>query len=192
MRKSAYFFLLLSFIVSFQAVSSTFASKRDSILLTGLIFNNNDRITGVVVNIYYHNELWKVEHLKRNNRLNTYLPKNAMLTIEITAPNYHAKRFMFNTSLPKELKIMPRYQFDIDLFKEEELAGVENNSILDFPVGLVEYDEKKKIFLRNKKYTKRMKKAYLALWKESQVMVERSGIEEGKEEEDVDDKKGKN
>lgn len=174
---------MLSFI-SLQIAASILPSKRDSILLTGLVFNNNDRVQGVVINVYYHNELWKVEHLKRNNRLNTYLPKNAILTIEITAPEHHTKRFMFNTTVPSSLKYLPKYQFDIDLFKEEELAGVLDNSILDFPVGLVEYDEKKKAFLRNKKYTKKMKKAYLNLWKEAQIMVERSGIKEGEEKDE--------
>jgi len=151
-------------------------------LLTGLIFNDQDRVQNVEVNIYFNNELWKVEKLSRNNRLSTYLPKNAMLTIEITAPLFHSKRFMFNSNVPASVKVLPKYQFDIDLFKEEELAGVEDNSILDFPVGLVEFDEKKQVFIRNKKYTKRMKKAYLELWQEAQ-MVNRSGIETHEEEE---------
>ena len=173
--------LLMAGSIGAYATTNPAASKRDSILLTGLIFNNEDRIQNVEVNIYYHNELWRVVKLKRNNRLSVYLPKNAVLTIEITAPTFHAKRFMFDTTVPSSLKILPRYQFDIDLFKEEELAGVEDNSILDFPVGLVEYDEKKGEFLRNKKYTKRMKKAYTELWHEAQ-MIQRSGLETHKEE----------
>lgn len=185
MKNLIYFFFIVFFMGSVEAYSSTNpgGSKRDSILLTGLIFNNEDRIQGVEVNVYYHNELWRSVKLKRNNRLSVYLPKNAMLTIEITAPEFHAKRFMFNTTVPGTLKVMPRYQFDIDLFKESELAGVEDNSILDFPVGLVEFDEKKGEFLRNKKYTKRMKKAYTELWQEAQ-MVQRSGIETRKDKEE--------
>ncbi len=65
-----------------------------------------------------------------------------------------------------------QYEFDIDIFKEEELKHI-NTSFLDFPVGLVSYDRKKKVFLRNKKYTKRMKKAYLKLWAESQTTAGR-------------------
>ncbi len=176
MKRSHLLLLSLFLIISLQVGASALASKRDSIELTGLIYNNQDHVKDVVINIYHHNKLWKTEKLGRSNRLRTYLPKNSVLTIEICAPDHHTKRFMFNTTVPTNLKVLPKYRFDIDLFTEEEISGV-NSSILDFPVGLVEYDEKKKVFLRNKKYTKKMKKAYLKLWEEAQMMVERSGIE---------------
>lgn len=176
MQKTHSLLLSLFLIVSLQLSATALPSKKDSIELTGLIYNNKDHVKNVTINIYHHNKLWKTEKLGRTNRLKTYLPKNAVLTVEISAPDHHTKRFMFNTALPNTLKVLPKYRFDIDLFKEEEISGV-NSSILDFPVGLVEYDEKKKIFLRNKKYTKKMKKAYLKLWEEAQKMVDRSGIE---------------
>ena len=166
------FILLLS--LSLNGISSTLSSVRDSIELNGMVFNNKNRVQGVVINVYNNNTLLKKVKVKSTNRFKTYLPVNAMLTIEITAPGYHSKRFMIDTKLPRDLKKMPKYEFDIDIFREEELRNV-NTSILDFPVGLVEYDRKKKEFVRNKKYTKRMKKAYLKLWEESQ-MAERSGL----------------
>lgn len=100
-----------------------------------------------------------------------------MLTVEISAEGFHTKRFMFDSNVPSDLKAVPKYEFDIDIFKETEIDGV-NPSLLDFPVGLVSYHKKKKAFIRNKHYTKRMKKAYLKLWAESQEVERQSkGLE---------------
>ena len=168
------FFSLILTAVLF-ASGEILSSAEDSIELKGMIFNNQDRVKNVVIKVYSNNKLIKTEHLGNSNRLRTNLPINAELTIEISAPGYHAKRFIFDTHLPNDIGRTPSYQFDIDIFREEELAGV-NTSILDFPVGIVEYDTKKKEFIRNKKYTKRMKKAYLDLWQEAQ-MSDRSGLD---------------
>ena len=171
-------FLLFSLILSITAAASASAVLvgKDSIELKGMVFNNKDRVKGVVVKVYSNNKLIKTETVRSSNRFKTNLPINAELTIEISAPGFHTKRFIFDSHLPEDVSKIPDYQFDIDIFKEEELVGV-NTSILDFPVGIVEYDERKEEFFRNKKYTKRMKKAYLNLWEEAQ-MSERSGLEE--------------
>jgi hypothetical protein len=165
-------YLHFTFIVSFLLLLCTavFAgNKSDSLALKGLIFNDDTRVKGVVVNVYVQNKLFKAIHVKSQNRFMTNLPMNALVTIEITAPDFHTKRFIIDTKVSEKLnKSQLNYEFDIDIFKEEELANI-NSSFLDFPVGLVSYDEKKKAFQRNKKYTKRMKKAYLRLWAESQT-----------------------
>ncbi len=161
------FLLTLLTLVCFSANANLLAGVKDSVQLKGMIFNNDARIKNVIVNIYDHNKLIKNIHVKSSNRFLTFLPVNTLLTIEITAEDFHTKRFMFDTSIPNGLKPIPKYDFDIDIFKESELSGI-NTSFLDFPVGLVSYDKKKKVFHRNKKYTKRMKKSYLKLWAESQ------------------------
>lgn len=161
--------LAFSILLKFNAI----AGPLDSLDLKGMIFNNNAKVRGVVINIYDHNKIFKSIHVKSSNRFLTKLPLNTVLTIEITAPDYHTKRFVIDTKVPGKLKKSQlKYEFDIDIFKEEELEHI-NTSFLDFPVGLVSYDRKKKVFLRNKKYTKRMKKAYLKLWAESQTTAGR-------------------
>lgn len=167
-RKLNVFLFLLCSLFFFVSSTLYAGNERDSVQLKGMIYNNKNRVKNVIVNIYSQNKLIKNIHVKASNRFVTYLPVNCMLTIEISAENYHTKRFMFDTNLPEGTKPIPKYDFDIDIFKEEELSDV-NTSLLDFPVGLVSYDPKKKVFIRNKKYTKRMKKAYLKLWAESQA-----------------------
>lgn len=174
--KASYLFVRISLLLIF-AIGLNFqvlAGPLDSLELKGMIFNNNSRVKDVVVNIYNHNKLFKQIHVKSSNRFVTNLPVNTIMTIEITAPNFHAKRFVIDTKVPNKVtKAQLKYSFDIDIFKEEELKNI-NTSFLDFPVGLVSFDKKKGEFIRNKQYTKRMKKAYLKLWAESQE-AERQG-----------------
>ncbi len=159
--------LVVAFLMLFKV--DVIAGSLDSLELKGVIFNNKSRVKDVVVNIYDHNKLFKRIEVKASNRFITNLPLNTILTIEITAPNFHAKRFVMDTTVPNKLKKSKlKYDFDIDIFSEEELANV-NTSFLDFPVGVVSFDWKRKAFHRNKKYTNRMKKAYLKLWAESQA-----------------------
>lgn len=144
------------------------SSKRDSIQLTGKVFNNKEKVTGLIINVYRENELIKTEHIRSSHHFRLYIPKNSMLTIEITAPNFHTKTFFFDSTVPDGLRKLPGYQFDMDIFSESELEGV-NTSMLDFPAGLVKYNEKKKIFLRDKAYTKKIKKAYFKLLEEAEL-----------------------
>ncbi len=171
-------FILLLSIAQTANANLIKGSKKDSILLTGLIFNNDERVKHVNVKIYNENSLIKTIAVRASNRFKTYIPPNSLLTIEITAPDFHEKRFIFDTHLPEGLKKMPSYEFDIDVYSEKELEGV-NPSFLDFPAGIVKYSEKKNKFLRDKNYTKRMKKEYFNLLKEA-AMSERGLIEDHK------------
>lgn len=170
MKPSKLFFrITLLVALAFMLKVDAYAGPLDSLELKGMIFNNSSRVKDVVVNIYNRNKLFKQIHVKASNRFVTYIPMNAIVTIEITAPNYHTKRFVIDSKAPGNLKKSQlKYDFDIDIFKEEELKQI-NTSFLDFPVGLVSFDRRKKVFVRNKKYTKRMKKSYLKLWAESQA-----------------------
>ena len=152
------------------------ALKKDSILLTGIIFNNEERVKDVVIKIYNKNVLLKSVNVRASNLFKTYIPKNANLTINISAPNFHDKRFFFDTHVPDELKRLPDYKFDIDIYSDKELGTI-NASLLDFPAGLVKYDKKKKIFIRDKAYTKRMKSAFYQILEEA-ALAERASMKE--------------
>lgn len=159
----------------FLMITTKASSKKDSILLKGSVYNNVDHVKHATIEIYDGNTLIKKIDVRSSNRFRTYLPANKYLTIEIDAPNFHEKRFAFDSHVPENLITSPVYEFDMDIFKEEELEGV-NVSILDFPVGLVYYDEKKKKFVHNKSYTKKMKKEYYKLLEEAKLS-ERTALE---------------
>lgn len=161
---------LLFFCLSVFSQRAT--QSKDSVMVTGSIYNNHDHIKNAVINVYDKNQLIKSIEVRSSNRFTANFPANAFLTIEITAPEFFNKRFIFDTHVPENLKELPKYEFDMDVFSQEELAGV-NTSLLDFPIGLVSYNEKKGEFLRNKAYTKKMKKRYLELLDEA-MMTDRA------------------
>lgn len=159
--------LFIGLLLSSQSAEAK-GSKRDSILMVGKVFNNDERVKDLVINIYNENAFLRAIPIRSAHHFRFYLPKNMLLTIEITAPGFHTKRFIFDTNVPDELKQMPNYDFDMDIFSEAELAGV-NTSLLDFPSGIVRYNEKKGIFEHDKAYTKRIKKQYFQLLEEAQM-----------------------
>lgn len=171
-------FLSLGFLLFFtvpSAQANNLQQREDSILLEGSVFNNETKVENAIIRVYINNKLYKSVKVSRSNKFKTNLPFNQMLTIEIAAPGFHSKRFMMDTNVPESEKSRMRYTFDMDIFSEEEMKGV-NTSLLDFPVGLVHYDEKKGEFVHDKKYTKQMKKEYFNLLEQAKLS-ERSGME---------------
>jgi len=162
------FFLLISFSYFGQSRNA----EADSVEMTGMIFNDTDPIREATINIFDENDLIKVVKVKRSNRFRINLPIDKSLTVEIAAPEFHTKRFIFDTNLPDDAKKIPDFDFDMDIFSREEMANV-NTSLLDFPIGMVSYHEKKKKFLRNVEYTKKMKARYMKLLEES-IMSDRA------------------
>ena len=94
--------LVVAFLMLFKV--DVIAGSLDNLELKGVIFNNKSRVKDVVVNIYDHNKLFERIEVKASNRFITNLPLNTILTIEITAPNFHAKRFVMDTTVPNKLK----------------------------------------------------------------------------------------
>jgi hypothetical protein len=170
-----FFLVFCSSILFINGVHALTISK-DSILLQGTIYNNTDKVKDAVIEIYDKNTLIKKIEVQASGRFKTNLPINAFLTIEIDAPDFHEKRFIFDSHVPDNLSRLPNYEFDMDVFTEEELEGV-NTSLLDFPAGIVYYHERKGKFVHNKDYTKQMKKEYYRLLEEAK-MSERNALED--------------
>ena len=171
LQRASLIVLLLLLSPALSIAQRTVPAK-DSVFVTGSVFNNHDHVKKPVIYIYDRNELIKRIEVRSSNRFTVNLPINAILMIEIQAPEFHTKRFIFDTNLPKDVEEAPSYEFDMDIFSEAELEGV-NTSLMDFPIGIVSYNPKKKKFLRNKDYTKKMKKRYLDLLEEA-MMTERA------------------
>ncbi|NBG65177.1 hypothetical protein [Acidiluteibacter ferrifornacis] len=171
----AVLFLLIS-VAAFSKTPNTSTSfeyptvlKQDSIKIVGLIYNNRNKLRKYTINIYIRNRLFKTVESSARYNFETNVPINSYCTIEINAKGYYTKRFIFDTSIPENYtKQIPEFSFDMDVFAEKELDGV-NTSALDLPVGIVKYNNKKEEFEHNKSYTKKMKKVYKDLLIESQM-----------------------
>jgi hypothetical protein len=151
------------------------AGSSDSLKLIGKLFNNDQQVKNGIIKIYQKNKLIKTLELERKNYFTTNIPLNTVVMVDISAPDLHTKRFVMDTHVPENLTRTPSYEFDMDIFSQKELEGV-NTSMLDFPAGLVSYNPKKKAFERDKAYTNRMKKRYTELLEEA-MMSERATME---------------
>jgi hypothetical protein len=143
--------------------------KQDSIKIIGLIYNNRTKIKKYTINIYIRNKLFKSVPSTSRHNFQANVPLNTYCTVEISADGYYTKRFIFDSSVPADYtKRIPEFKFDMDIFSEDEITGV-NTSALDMPVGVVTYNNRKDRFEHNKSYTKKMKKVYKDLLVESQL-----------------------
>jgi len=144
-------------------------AKQDSIKIFGLIYNNRTKVKEYTINIYIRNELFRSVSGNSRRNFKANVPINSFCTIEINSDRYYTKRFIFNSAIPDNYtNLIPEFKFDMDIFSEDELEGV-NTSALDIPVGVVRYNNKKERFEHNKSYTKKMKKKYKELLIESQI-----------------------
>lgn len=153
-------FSLIAFFFLFAA-SFELRAYNDSLLVEGEVGAIDGEVKNIVVNVYVNNTLFKSKSLSKSSKFKINLPLNEILTVEITAKNYHSKRFMIDSHVPQKPKQKLIYLFEVDLFSHKEMEGV-NTFLLDFPVGLVKYDNKKG-FVHDKKYTKQMKEEYFRL-----------------------------
>lgn len=161
--------LMLSLILwagSSSLSAATFEGAQDSLLIKGSVFHKKNKIRTVKVNLYVDNQNFETVEVESSNKFYTNLPLNKIVTVEITVPGYHKKRLLIDTHVPEKHSRRLVYDFDMDIYSEEEMEGV-NTSILDFPVGLVQYQKGK--FVRNPKYTDQMKQEYVRLLEDAYV-----------------------
>lgn len=171
--KAPYVFTIFTLLFSLLLITFESKAYNDSLLVEGKVTAKKGELKEVVVKVYINNDLFKSEVLGRSSKFKLQLPLNEILTIEVSAPNYHSKRFMIDSHVPPKPKHKLVYLFEMDLFSFEEMEGV-NTFLLDFPIGLVKYD-KRKGFVHNEKYTKQMKEEYFRLLEEAN-QSERGGL----------------
>lgn len=174
MLRKLVFLSVFSLMLNSLLIGQSRCDSTDCVKIKGTIYNNKEKVSDLFINIYDRNVLIETVEVTSSNKFITRLPINSFLTIEITAPGFHTKRFIFDTTLPEDVKKIPNFKFDMDIFSEEEMAGV-NTSLLDFPIGMVDYHPSKKKFLRNVNYTRKMKKRYLDLLEEAQMTNRATG-----------------
>ena len=150
------------FIFPLCAFSSA-KSVTDSILIGGEVYHHDNKLRNYSIKIYIGNQLFKTINSSKKYAFKTFVPVDEICTVELSADNYYDKRFIFDTHVPKEYrKEMPTFIFDMDLFSEAELEGV-NTSALDLPVSIIQFSTHNLLFMPLRKYTKKMQKVYKKL-----------------------------
>ncbi len=144
------------------AYSST-KSVQDSILIGGEVYHHDNKLRDYEIKIYIGNQLFKTVSSTKKYAFRAFVPVDEICTIELSAANYYDKRFIFDTHVPKEYrKEIPTFIFDMDLFSEVELEGV-NTSALDLPVSIIQFRTHNLLFMPLRNYTRKMQKIYKKL-----------------------------
>lgn len=129
--------------------------------IIGVALNEkNEVIDGVEVRLLRKNEemewieITNVFHHDHNFKF--VLDVNEYYTIEVSKPGFVTRSIVVSTELPQTVNPKPifTYGFEVTLFKEK--AGVDDY-YLDFPVALVGYNKKSKVFENSKNYTHHIK-----------------------------------
>lgn len=111
------------------------------------LFKKNDEMEWVAItSVPYHNHNFKF-----------ILDENEYYTIEVSKTGYVKRLIVVSTMLPGNVSPKPIFSFgfEVMLFKEVKEA---DDYYLDFPIALIGYDAKKKVFDNNYNYTFHIKK----------------------------------
>ncbi|MCC6448691.1 MAG: hypothetical protein IT215_08405 [Chitinophagaceae bacterium] len=158
----------LILILSVCKVQAQASAKKDSIVstteclvITGIAVNEKKQpINGVEVKLYQKNvemewvEVTAIQYHDHNFKF--VLVANEYYSIEISKPGYTKRLIVVSTELPYNVNHYPvfNYAFEVTLFKEKI---VRDDFYLDFPIALISYDEKSRVFAYHKNYTKHIK-----------------------------------
>lgn len=128
--------------------------------VVGIAMHNKEPLDGVNVTLYQENEEMEMQEVTNvsyhEHSFMFKLQRNSYYTIQIAKTGFVSRMIAVSTRLPENVTADPvfRYEFEVELFKEKK--GV-NDYYLDFPVGLIDYDVKKGVFISHGKYTKHIK-----------------------------------
>ncbi len=128
--------------------------------VVGVAVMNKNPLDGVNVTLYQENEQMEMDEITsvayHEHGFMFKLERDQYYTIEVAKPGYVTRMIAISTKLPMAVIADPvfRYEFEVELFKEKK--GI-NEYYLDFPIGLIDYDVKKEVFVSHGKYTSYIK-----------------------------------
>ena len=172
MKTLAYFrsgilclFIFLLQCGSFQAANRI--SQRDSVVcleISGKVtLQNNPYDKKIKIELIYFNKVIDSMIVKPGKKFEFSLGRNAYYTLRISKPGYITRTVTIRTHLKKFRKDEDPYKFhfDTELLPQitEEILDPE---VIEFPVAIIEFDEKLKAFFINEKYTSNIKKESLS------------------------------
>lgn len=129
--------------------------------VNGIALSNNIPLDGVNVKLYMENEememieITSVEH--HDHSFSFKLQRDAYYTIEVSKEGYFTRTVSISTKLPKEVSSKPLFVFEFEV-EMPKSKSVKDDYYMDFPVALIDYDTKRKVFVSHGKYTTNIKK----------------------------------
>lgn len=171
--KTFNYFLIALFVLTFNK-SFSFVNRKDSIRekskadslicleINGRISILDDpKATTYTAELIEGNTVIDVITKKDNKSFTFFLEKNRYYAIRIVKAGYAPKLISINTNIANKFTDeLYSFRFETELFTEEEFTVLDKDA-QDFPIAVVVFDEQKKAFDYNDKYTGNIKKCLI-------------------------------
>jgi len=156
-----YVYILLAAIVvlSSAQVQAQPESKSGFLPVFGTITKGGKKAKEAKIRVYEGNNLWTEFEANSKGNFESMLELNKYYTFEFISDGAVTKRIAVNTSVEnKGLAAIP-FKCFVDLVPDEKVEG-SDTSTLDFPVAIVRYNAKKRVFEPDLEYFMNMMKEY--------------------------------
>ena len=160
MKKASIYLFIFTFILSIN----TFAQKKkvekidpNDCLATIGMFYNKVQIPKLFAYLYDGPTIVDSVKLNSNKEFGFILKKNKEYSIKIVAKGYYPRLISFNTKMPDDVSTSPLFLFEFDIILIPVVKGVDDY-FTDFPIAIVDWDDKSQKFNYNKKYTATIQK----------------------------------
>lgn len=149
--------LITLFIALFVSASFSFAG--DSVKIKGTVASNNMKCDGAEINIYDGNNLVEVSLADSKGRFNIELHAGARYTVRFSKGELIAKNIVFDLRVNSLGNSPEEFECDVYLYTPSYMSGM-SSSVLDFPMAILEYNERKERLEFNAEYTNTMQELY--------------------------------
>jgi hypothetical protein len=139
-------------------VPSPEVSKKD-ITISGCVYDGYKLLKKLTVYIYRENDLIDSVQTGKSSSFKIDVPLEEHYTIEIRKRGYDSKFLVFDTHTEGQKVSEHKFVFEVELYRDIDLVGVDT-AVLDFPAGIVAYNEEHEQFLPVVKYGNSLAKDY--------------------------------
>ncbi len=159
-RKILAFLLLAPFLITsvgYVDIENGETEPLKCLEVIGIAVNEQNQIMdGVQVRLLKKNE--EMEWLEvtsvnyHDHNFKFILDENEYYTIEVSKPGYVKRSVVVSTQLPRNISPEPLFSFGFEVMMFKTKKGMDDY-YLDFPVALIRYNKKSKVFENNQNYT---------------------------------------
>ncbi len=120
--------------VNSQSIDSPF-------MMTAQVKSNRKSVKHADVKVYDNNAIVEVLRTNEEGKFSVSLQENKQYTIEISKDEFYTKRISVSTKTNSQITDVEAFALKIEIKKQKENQQLEN-SALDFPFALINYNEK--------------------------------------------------
>ena len=156
--------ITLMFIILFLTYNTISAAQLNSdtsvcLEIKGKILNLSKKNSSTYkIELIYFNTVVNKEVIDINKPFKFKLKKDAIYTIRISKDGYITKLISIYTKMPEGNNDVYDLDFETELLEEHKSKTL-NTDALDFPITIIYFEEKVKLFHFNEEYTNNIKKS---------------------------------